>query len=108
MRWLDGITHSVDMNLGKLWEIDSEGQGGLACCSPRGHKQLDRTERLNSNNSKKYVYINQKNRPSGHVTEKDTKLPISTRRDSTAEFMVKRCHYAPTRMAESSANIRSG
>ena len=25
---------------------DSEGQGGLACCSPWGHKELDTTERL--------------------------------------------------------------
>ena len=26
-----------------------EGQGGLACCSPWGHKTLDTTERLNNN-----------------------------------------------------------
>ena len=26
---------------------DSEGQGSLACCSSWGHKELDRTERLN-------------------------------------------------------------
>ena len=24
------------------------GQGGLVCCSPWGHKELDTTERLNS------------------------------------------------------------
>ena len=24
-----------------------DGQGGLACCSPRGGKELDTTERLN-------------------------------------------------------------
>ena len=24
-----------------------DGQGGLACCGPRGHKELDMTERLN-------------------------------------------------------------
>ena len=23
--------------------VDSEGQGSLACCSPRGHKELDTT-----------------------------------------------------------------
>ena len=28
---------------------DSEGQGILACCSPRGHKESDMTEGLNDN-----------------------------------------------------------
>ena len=28
---------------------DGEGQGSLACYSPRGHKEPDVTERLNSN-----------------------------------------------------------
>ena len=26
---------------------EGEGQGSLACCSPWGHKESDRTERLN-------------------------------------------------------------
>ena len=29
---------------------DGEGQRSLACCSPRGHKESDTTERLNRNN----------------------------------------------------------
>ena len=33
---------------------DSEGQGSLVCCSPRGHKESDTTERLN--NKKKFNY----------------------------------------------------
>ena len=41
MRWLDSITDSMDVNLGKLRE--SEGQGGLVCCSPWGHGHLDTT-----------------------------------------------------------------
>ena len=30
----------------ELWQTlgDHEGQGGLACCSPWGHKELDTTE----------------------------------------------------------------
>ena len=47
MRWLDGITDSIDMYLGKL--EDGEGQGDLACCSPGGHKESDTTELLNNN-----------------------------------------------------------
>ena len=45
MRWLDGITDSMDMSLSKLRELVDE-QGGLACCSPWGHKESDMIERL--------------------------------------------------------------
>ena len=41
MRWLGGITNAMDMNLGKPG--DSEGQGGLVCCSLWGHKESDMT-----------------------------------------------------------------
>ena len=37
---LDG--HEFEQGLGV-----GDGQGGLACCSPRGCKELDTTERLN-------------------------------------------------------------
>ena len=40
--WLNG--HEFEQTLG-----DSEGQGSLACCSPRGRKESDTTERLNNN-----------------------------------------------------------
>ena len=46
MRWLDGITDSMDMGLGELLELVM-GQGGLACCDSWGLKESDMTERLN-------------------------------------------------------------
>ena len=36
MRWLFSITNPMDMSWSKLQE--TEGQGSLACCSPRGHR----------------------------------------------------------------------
>ena len=38
--WLYG--HEFEQALGV-----GDGQGGLACCSPWDHKELDMTERLN-------------------------------------------------------------
>ena len=36
MRWLDGITDSVDMSLSELREMDE--QGSLACCDSWGRR----------------------------------------------------------------------
>ena len=43
MRWLDGITDSIDINLSKLRETVKDREGSLACCSPLGHKESDMT-----------------------------------------------------------------
>ena len=36
---------------------DSEVQGSLVCCSPRGPKELDTTEQLNNNKYNSYMHI---------------------------------------------------
>ena len=35
VRWLDGITDSMDMSFSKLWGLV---KGGLVCCGPWGHR----------------------------------------------------------------------
>ena len=46
MRWLDGITDSLDMRFEQAPRV-GDGQGSLECCSPWSCKESDMTERLN-------------------------------------------------------------
>ena len=48
MRWLDGITDSMDMFAQHPGVGD--GQGSLGCCSPCGCNESDTTQRLNNSN----------------------------------------------------------
>ena len=43
MRWLDGISDSMDMSLSKFWKLVMD-KGGLMWCSPWGRKELDTAE----------------------------------------------------------------
>ena len=56
MRWLDGITDSIDVEFEQA-PGDSEGQGSLVCCNSRGPKESDMNEGLNNNKLGKHRFF---------------------------------------------------
>ena len=66
MRWLDGITESMNVNLSELWELvmDREAWWGVI----HGVAELDTTEQLSTLQNLEYYYCADYNKLRKHTT----------------------------------------
>ena len=78
MRWLDGITHLMDMSVSKLQETakDREDWSGF---NPWGLKEWDRTEGLNNNNNSPslWTFYITKNTHSSQILRELKRMPLA-------------------------------
>ena len=81
MRWLDGITNSVEKHEFEQTLGDSEGQGSLVRCSPRSCKELDTTYWLD-NKVKKET-------PVGEISQRTSTRCLSLIRNCFVQKILK-------------------